>query len=117
MIIIFGSATKGATVRPLIDTHCYECKRQATWDWYRVTEWMSAFFVPVLPVRSHHYLVCQTCRDGLQLNATEVRGIKRLKQLPERESQTLHDRLVQRLEDHQLSDKTETQRAYLKARR
>jgi hypothetical protein len=117
MIIIFGWTTKGTAVRPLLDTYCYECKRQTTWDWYRLAEWVTAFFVPVLPVKSEHYLVCQGCRDQLQLQSDEVRDIKRLKQLSKDASQTLHDRLVQRLEDRQLDGKTETQKEYLKTRR
>jgi hypothetical protein len=116
MIIIFGSATKGATERPLIDTHCYRCNRVATWSLYRMTEWMTAFLLPVLPVKSDRYLVCQSCKDNLQLTKDEVNGIKRLTQLAD-ESKALHDRLVQRLEMHQFAGKTETQREYLKNRR
>jgi len=117
MIIIFGSATKGAPVRKLIDTYCYQCKREVTWDWFRVTEWMSAFFVPVLPLKSEHFLVCPACRDRVRLKTDELRSIKRLRQLAESDSRILHDRLVQRLEDHQLADKTATQRVFLKTHR
>jgi hypothetical protein len=37
--------------------------------------------------------------------------------LPQDESQELHDALVEALEHHQLRDKTETQRDFLKSRR
>lgn len=117
MIFIFGSTQKGATVRPLLDTHCYPCQRTTTWDWYRVTEWMSVFFLPVLPVNSKHFLLCRGCKDHLQLEPDDVKGVKRLRQLTGAESKTLHDRLVERLETHQLSEKTATQREYLKSRR
>lgn len=117
MIIIFGWTHKGATVRPLIDTHCYPCRRTTTWEWYRVGEWMTLFFLRVLPVRSDYYLVCRGCRDNLKLSADEVSGVKRLSQLSADESQSLHDKLVKRLEDHQMADKTETQREFLKNRR
>ena len=117
MIFIFGGTQKGATVRPLLDTHCYQCNRTTTWDWYRVTEWMSAFFIPVLPVNSKHYLLCQGCKDHLQLQQDEVNGVKQLRQLPMDESKALHDGLVERLETHQLAEKTPTQREYLKSRR
>jgi hypothetical protein len=117
MIIIFGSATKGATDRPLLDTHCYSCRRTTTWDLFRATEWVTAFFLPVLPVKTDLYLICQGCKDHLQLHKEEMQGVKRLRQLPMDESKALHDRLVQRLEAHQLADKTETQREYLKSQR
>lgn len=117
MIIIFGTSHKSKRERPLIDTYCYECKRVTTWDWYKVTEWMSAFFIPVLPVRDEHFLVCSQCGDQLQMNKDEANGVKRRAELSAADAQALHDRLVARLETHQLSGKSETQRDYLKSQR
>jgi hypothetical protein len=117
MIIIFGWTKKGKRERPLLDTHCYQCRRQTTWDWFRLTEWITGFFVPLLPIGSQHFLVCSTCHDQLELQAAETRGIKQLKHLPASESKQLHDRLVQRLEAYQLADKSETQREFLKTQR
>lgn len=117
MIIIFGTSHKSKRERPLIDTYCFECKRTTTWDWYKVTEWISAFFIPVLPVRDEHFLVCSTCGDQLQMDRDEARGVKRRTQLAPDESQRLHDRLIERLETHQLSGKSETQREYLRSQR
>ncbi len=117
MIVIFGWTTKGSTERPLIDTHCYRCGRQVTWHLYRATEWFTAFFVPVLPIKNEHSLMCQDCGDRLQVTKDEMREIKQLKQLPTYESRALHDALVRRLEDTQLAGKTETQREWLKNRR
>ncbi len=117
MIIIFGWTTKGAIERSLLDTHCYSCRRTTTWEWFRATEWLTGFFLPVLPIKSEHYLLCQHCKDSLQLQKHEVKAIKRLQLLPADESAALHDRLVERLEAHQMSGKTETQREYLKRRK
>jgi hypothetical protein len=117
MIFIFGIAYKSKRERPLLDTHCYTCSRVTTWDWYRVGEWFSLFFVALLPVKDEHFLLCSSCGDRLQLTANEARGVKNLKQLAPAESQSLHDHLVQRLEDLQLADKTQTQREYLKSKR
>jgi hypothetical protein len=117
MIFIFGLTSKGATDRPLLDTHCYECKRSMTWDLFRDTEWMSAFFVRLLPIKSDYYLRCQGCHESLALSPDEVKGVKQLDSMAPEESKALHDKLVQRLETQQLSDKTETQREYLKSQR
>jgi len=117
MIILFGWTKKGKRERALLDTHCYQCKRQTTWDWYRLTEWVTGFFIPLLPIKSEHFLVCSACKDQLALQTDEARGIKILKQLPKEESQQLHDGLVQRLEDHQLAGKSTTQREFLKSQR
>jgi zinc-ribbon family len=117
MIILFGWEKKGTRVRPLLDTHCYRCKRQTTWDWYRITEWVTFFFIRVLPFKDEHLVVCANCGDQLLLDKNEARGIKKLKNLAPTESQTLHDKLVKRLEDHQLADKSDTQREFLKSQR
>ena len=117
MIILFGWEKKGKRERALLDTHCYPCKRQTTWDWIRLTEWITGFFIPLLPIKSEHFLVCSICKDQLQLQAGEARGVKQLPLLSKLDSQQLHDRLVQRLEDYQLSGKTATQRDFLKTQR
>ena len=117
MIIIFGSTNKGKRERSLLDTYCYQCKQETTWDWYRLTEWITGFFVPLLPTTSEHFLVCTGCHDQLKLQPDEARGIKHLNQLPAHESKQLHDSIVRRLEERQLANKTETQREFLKSQR
>jgi hypothetical protein len=117
MFIVFGWVKKGKRERPLLDTYCYQCKRQTTWDWFRLTDWLSIFFIELVPVKDDHLLACQGCGDQLPLTKNEARGIKRLKQLSDSESKQLHDALVQRLEDHQLDGKTATQREFLKSKR
>jgi hypothetical protein len=117
MFIIAGSTRKARRERPLLDTYCYQCKKQTTWDWYRLTEWFTAFFIAVLPIASDHYLVCTGCKDQLQLQSDEARGVKNLQRLPADESLQLHDRLVQRLEDHQLAGKSDTQNEDLQRQR
>jgi hypothetical protein len=116
-MIIIGWTKKGKRERPLLDTHCYQCRKETTWDWFRLTDWLSAYFIPVVPMKNEHLLACRGCGDQLKLAKDEVRGIKRLNQLPKQESQQLHDSLVHRLEEQQLAGKTETQREFLKPKR
>lgn len=115
MIFIFGSQRKGERLRPLLDTHCYCCKRGTTWDLLRVTDWVSIFFIRLIPVRSTGYLACTGCGDRLALHADEVRGISRLRRLSTQQSGRLHDHLVRRLEEHQFRGKSTTQREFLKS--
>jgi hypothetical protein len=117
MIIIFGTTNRGKRERPLLDTYCYQCRRETTWDWYRLNEWITIFFVPILPTTSGHLLVCTGCHDQLKLERDEAHGVQQLKQLPAREAQELHDRLVQRLKTRQFADKTDTQREFLESQR
>jgi hypothetical protein len=117
MIVIFGWQKHGKLERPLLDTHCYRCQRQTTWDWHRVTEYVTLFFARVLPFKSESYLVCQFCSDTVTLVGEEASGVRRLSALPPEASRKLHDRLVIKIEEHQLAGKTQTQRAYLASRR
>jgi hypothetical protein len=117
MLIVFGTAHKGKRVRPLLDTYCYECKRDVTWDLYCVTEWITAYFIRALPIKDEHFLICNVCRDQVALSKEEARGIKKLHMLDPSESRSLHDALVERLETQQLSNRSETQREYLKSQR
>jgi hypothetical protein len=117
MIFIVGSAYRPKRLQPLLDTHCFGCNRVTTWDWHKVTEWISAFFIPLLPITDEHYLRCSGCGDTLRLTREQVDGVKRRVQLSTSESQHLHDALVAALEAQQLKDKTDTQREFLKARR
>lgn len=115
MIFIFGARRKGERLRPLLDTHCYRCKRGTTWDWLRVTDWLSVFFIRLIPLRSKTYLACNGCGDALLLQPNEARGISDLQRLSADRSRRLHDHLVQRLEEHQFRGKSTTQREYLKS--
>lgn len=117
MILIFGSQRKSERLRSLLDTHCYRCKHEKTWDWVRVTDWLSIFFIRLIPVRSKGYLACNGCGDTLALRDDEVRGIRSLSRLSDEKSRELHDHLVRRLEEHQFQGKSATQREYLKSLR
>jgi hypothetical protein len=117
MLIVFGTAHKGKRVRSLLDTYCYECKRDVTWDLYCVTEWITAYLIRALPIKDEHFLVCSVCHDQLPLSKEEARSIKKLHLLDPKESESLHDSLVARLETQQLTNRTETQREYLKSQR
>ena len=117
MLIVFGWEKSGKRLRPLLDTHCYQCKRTSTWDWNRVTEWVSLFFIRVLPFKSTDYLCCPGCGDAIELDAREKRGVANLPHLSAQDSRALHDRLVGRLEDHQFQGKSATQREYIKSMR
>lgn len=116
MFVIFGWEKHGERVKPLIDTHCYHCNNAVTWDWVKVTEWVSFFFVRVVPFKSEHFLGCGICGDAIALDNSEVRRLKKLHRLSRRKSSHLHGALVARLEQHQFEGMTENQIRWHKAR-
>jgi hypothetical protein len=115
MLIVFGWEKSGKRIRPLLDTHCYQCKRVSTWDWNRITQWVSLFFIRVLPFKSVDYLSCPGCGDAIELDPEERRGLGQFDRLSREASQALHDKLVTRLEEHQFAGKSATQREFIKS--
>lgn len=40
--------------------------------------WFTLFFLPVLPYESKHYLLCEICSRGIELDAQQVSKAKEL---------------------------------------
>jgi len=114
MFILFGWSKKPSLVKTLLTTYCYECNKDTSWDWLKLTEWVSLFFINVIPFKSQHFLACQNCGDHIQFTKDEVDSVKVLQKLSKADSDLLHDNIVRRIEVSQLGDKTETQVKWIK---
>lgn len=117
MFIIIGSSTSVEHEKPLLDTYCYHCNRETTWDLYAEKHWVTFFFIRTFVFRKEHFLVCEHCRDHIDLTREEGRQVARLHRLTGNQSQELHDRLVKRIEQKQMGNKTEQQLNYIKSLR
>jgi hypothetical protein len=106
MFIIFGWVKEAKAVRPVVDSYCYHCQRQRTWDLWRETEWVSFFAVKTIPFLWKNFIVCGGCDDTIQLDDARYR------QLAE---ETPSAELIAFLEEHQLSQKNELQRNFLRS--
>jgi len=117
MFVIFGFTKKPKLIRTLLNTYCYECEKETLWDWLKLTEWISLFFLDVIPFKSQHFLACQNCGYYIELNKQDIVSIQSLKTLSDIESELLHDYVVKKLEDSQLNGKSDTQLKWIKLKK
>jgi hypothetical protein len=117
MFVVFGWEKSFKPAESLLKTHCHRCNNESSWRIWNETEWVSLFFVKVLPFLTKYHLACEVCRDAVPLDSKTVKGARNRRQLSPDESRALHDSLVKRIEDHQYGGMTEGQRRYYKETR
>jgi len=115
MFIMFGWLKETVHEKPLLDTYCYHCNNNSTWDLFRVTEWVTLFEIKALPFLNKHYIVCDRCNDTFDLDKKISKQVGKLHQLNPHKSQRLHDELVSQLEKKQLQGKSQRQLDYIKS--
>lgn len=106
MIVIFGWVKEAKQIRPVVDNYCYRCQRKQTWDLWRETEWVSFFAVKTIPFLWKNFIVCSGCSDTVHLNAFHYKQVE--------EGEPAND-FIAFLEEHQLSQKNELQRNFLRS--
>jgi len=112
MFIIFGWAKSVKPVESVLKSNCYKCLNNAGWTVWKDTDWVSLFFIKVLPVNSNYRLACDICQDSLSLSGSEA--IQTLDQ--DRRNRHLHDALISKIEKHQFRNMTDNQIKYRKAK-
>ncbi len=112
MFFVFGWEKTFKPAESLLKTRCHNCNRTTVWRIWHETEWVSLFFVRLVPFSRRFLLVCDDCRDALALDAAAVKGARSRHRLGEGARLALHDEIVARVEDHQLGGLTEGQRQY-----
>ena len=88
-----------------------------SWRIWHETEWVSLFFVRLLPLLRKYHLACEVCRDSVPLDAKTCRRARHRDALDANTSRELHDSLVKLVEDHQYGGMTEGQRRYYRETR
>jgi hypothetical protein len=107
LFIMFGWVKETNEVGPVADCYCYRCHRTRTWEHWKETEWVSFFTVKTIPFISTAHVVCGGCRESVQLGGPYTKLLRE-----ERRA-----KLVTFLEEHQLAQKSEVQRNYMRAQR
>ena len=108
MLIMSGWVKEAREVGPALTCHCYRCQKKRVWEHWKETEWVSFFTIKTIPFLSKSHVVCSACRESVLLSGDQMRLLGNEQQLP---------RLATILEDHQLSQKSEVQRAFLLSQR
>ncbi len=110
MFVIFGWETTLKPVESVLKSYCYHCSNSASWTIWKENDWLSLYFLKVLPVTTKYRIACEICGDGCKLDSKLAR--KALN--PRHRNQKLHDEVLAKLEDHQFEGLTEVQKEYRK---
>jgi hypothetical protein len=110
VFFIFGWRTKSSAQGPALATECHHCRNDVNWVHVKATDWIELFFIPLIPVRSKHYLVCDVCQYGIELDGEEAGGIGGLDEMTPDMRREWQDYLRGRIEKVQLGDLSDTQR-------
>ncbi len=111
MFVIFGWENVFKPIESLLETRCFNCKNHSNWSVWKETEWVSLFFINLIPLTNKYHIGCDVCGDSTILN-TEL-AKKALK--PSERNIQLHDEIITLIEKHQFSQMTEGQINYYKS--
>ena len=112
MFVIFGWEKTAKPIESVLKAECFHCKNLSGWDVWKETEWISLFFIKLIPFLNKYYLVCSICNDSISLPNSLAREILN----PNNRTTELHDSLVKSIEKHQFEGMTETQIEYWKSK-
>lgn len=77
MLFVFGWGRRTQKDHgPTLPITCPNCKNQTYWRYKHFRTWFTLFFIPVIPYQSDHYLLCDICKQGVQLNGEEQERAK-----------------------------------------
>ena len=104
MFFVIGWAKEVKEIGPAIVCHCYRCQRKRTWEHWKEIEWVKLYFIKIIPFIYKTYVVCEGCREPIQLDWVRWRWLGDRNRWPQ---------LAQAIENRQLARKTEFQRNFL----
>jgi len=108
MLIVFGWVKEAKEMGTALDCYCYRCQRKRSWEHWKETEWVSFFMIKTIPFLSKNHVVCAACRQPIELDRVRLKQLGSMEQLPN---------IAEFLEEHQLLEKSEIQRTFLRAQR
>lgn len=69
MIFIFGfGEPKTYYIGPAEEQACAICKETRFHELIKITEWVSLFFIKIIPTKHMYYLVCPHCKNATEIN-------------------------------------------------
>ncbi len=111
MFVIFGWEKSIKPMESVLKTQCYHCSNNSNWSIWKETEWVSLFFINVLPFNNKYHISCDICGDGTELSTSLAKKALMLSQ----RSHELHDELINIIESYQFEGFTEGQINYHKS--
>lgn len=84
-MIIWGWG--GGTPKPKGDVapvSCPNCGREVFYQHVSVTSWFRLYFIPVVPYKTRHLLLCPVCTRGAELSSGQLSAVERMKDATQR---------------------------------
>jgi hypothetical protein len=63
---------------PTVPVTCSNCRNKCYLHLLHIRVWFTLFFIPVIPYESKHYLLCEICSRGIELQGEQVAKAKEL---------------------------------------
>jgi len=113
MFIIFGWEKSIKPIESVLKTKCYHCNNESKWSIWKETEWVSLFFINVIPFKNKYFISCDICGDLTEL----ATSIAKRALTPSQRNEALHDDLINIIEGFQFEGFTEGQINYHKSQK
>jgi hypothetical protein len=78
MLFMGWSKTTTKRFGPTVAVNCPNCRNEMWMHLYRHRKWLTLFFIPLIPYRSEHFLLCSVCSHGVPLTGHRIRQAKQL---------------------------------------
>ena len=79
MFIIFGwNHPTSKNHGPTLPMKCPHCGNDVFFHLLHERRWFTLFFIPVIPYHSKHYLLCEICSNGYEVEPDQVTKTKEL---------------------------------------
>lgn len=106
MAIILGRKKLAVSIGDVCNAYCHDCASDAAWEVAKVTDWMTVFNYPALPVRADYFIACKACGDDHDLSKSDFKSIHHsVKTGRSLTDSPLKESLFNRIKRHQLQGK------------
>ena len=76
MFFVIGSDRKTRVIGPVEKRTCSHCNNTDFWELHELRDYVSIFFIPVIPYRTNYLLVCPICRLAREVDSAEVEPMR-----------------------------------------
>ncbi len=82
VVFIFGwGKTTEKDFGEVLPLNCSNCKNTVMYRLLRIRKWFTLFFIPIIPYRTKHYLMCPICSRGLELKGEKIDNAKKFHEI------------------------------------
>lgn len=81
MIFIFGYDTVRKNIGPLEEKQCPNCSNHRHWMLNKITNVISLFFIPLIPVKTRYLETCPVCQYSQELSKEEYQQARSVAEL------------------------------------